>query len=94
MTDEDLQALYDKLRLKLSKCLERNNIAFIMGGSKDMFAQICQTYKEQVQKHKILIISTANKDQMPQKEAYKNLSGEEIFFKEPNNLEKFGETLM
>ena len=62
MGEEHLQALYDKLRLKLGKCLERNNTAFVIGGSKDMFKEICQVYKDGVQKSKILIISSADRE--------------------------------
>jgi hypothetical protein len=41
-----------------------------MGGSKDILKEICKTYQEFAPKHKILIISSANKDGLSQKDAY------------------------
>ena len=46
MGDGDLKALHEKLKVKLSLCLERNNTAFIIGGTKDMVNPICQAYIE------------------------------------------------
>jgi len=46
ISDNNMSALYSKLSLKLGKCLERNNICFIMGGSKDMLLPICEKYNE------------------------------------------------
>jgi len=42
---ENLQALYDKLQLKHKLCLERNNIAFIVGGSKDLLDSVYKSYQ-------------------------------------------------
>lgn len=46
-----MEEIYEKFTKKILICLERNNTAFIVGGSKDMINSICKsymTYKKQI----------------------------------------------
>ena len=46
MSEEHLKALYDKLQKKVEACIDRNNRAFVIGGSKDMILPISLGYSE------------------------------------------------
>ena len=46
MNEAQLQELYDKLQKKFRLCLERNNMSFVIGGSKDMFPSLQKAYGE------------------------------------------------
>lgn len=46
ISKQHMQDLYDKLKVKLALCLERKNMCFIIGGSKDLLLPISQQYAE------------------------------------------------
>ena len=41
-----MTGLYDKLQLKHSLCLKRNNICFVIGGTKDLIFPLFKSYQE------------------------------------------------
>ena len=44
INEENMKGLYDKLQLKHKLCLERNNISFVVGGTKDMVFPLFKSY--------------------------------------------------
>ena len=46
ISDDNMSILYDKLQLKHKLCLQRNNISFIVGGTKDLVFPLFKSYQE------------------------------------------------
>lgn len=46
ISDENMGLLYEKLRLKHKLCLQRNNIAFVVGGTKDLVNPLFQSFED------------------------------------------------
>jgi hypothetical protein len=47
MSQDKLQALYEKLTVKSGLCLDRNNRLFVVGGTKDMLPAVCKAYSRE-----------------------------------------------
>ena len=57
ISDENIQMLYDKLSLKHKLCLQRNNISFVVGGTKDMVFPLFKSFQEISKDEKLLTLS-------------------------------------
>lgn len=49
------QNLLEKLRLKVHKCIERGNIPFVVGGSREYFASIAEACLAQPEKKTVFL---------------------------------------
>ena len=74
MTTDNLKQLHDKLQTKLGLCLERNNTAFVIGGTKDLLVPVTQAYLNHSEKVKnYMIILTNNVSGKTQDVAFSNI---------------------
>lgn len=46
INEENMRSLYEKLQHKHKLCLQRNNICFVVGGSKDMVYPLFKSYQD------------------------------------------------
>ena len=72
MQQAQLTELQDKLQKKLGLCLQRNNRAFILGGSKDIMMPIQKAFAE-IEGPKLIIMITHKMTGKTQNQAYEGL---------------------
>jgi hypothetical protein len=51
-----IKQLYDKLATKVGLCVKRKNIAFVIGGSRDLFQPIVDAYLAQEEPSKVTFV--------------------------------------